>query len=852
MSKTFLRTISSLFVGVTLLLFLQIGINIFKLVGTQTPGFGAFNNGRVFALVDPSWSGYKGGLKILDEIQSYDNIPFTTFKDLRLYASLKDKDQSILYKIKRAGEEIELPIKTMFFSVDHYFLYYLVMLVAGMLIIFYGYFALLLRPNTEMAFLTFLILSPNGFFVALTTDLLTYQHYGFLFNLAVAFFVTINSHVAFVVYEWSTSHQKITGKKRKILFTVLYSLTGIVALLLNWSIPAYSGQYYVVFHRIAHILYLAGTLFIYFGSVYFYKTAQLRQTKNRILIYLLFHVASFGATLYFILNYLFFIIAPFELTYCLLFFPFFGVFITLYTNFMDVAILPKRGALYIGLGVFLSFFLLADFSLLPSILRKYELEHLINLFIFISIFLKFIFFLGVSYCRVVERFFFPSTFKFHRMIRRAGDRVLAQNNKDKIIDAVKELIRDNMGVEEVHFFETELPPKDAHIVLPVVHQHQELGCFVLGPKPKNLPYSKEDRSNLQSLISLCAVALVNTLSYETIVRLKEKLKIENALLRKEVRGGEANKIIGENKGLKEVFEIVNSVAASSMTVLLQGESGTGKEVIATALHDRSERVNGPLVKINCAAIPDTLLESELFGHEKGSFTGADRRKIGLFEVADKGTIFLDEIGELPLSLQPKLLRALESREIRRVGGQENIFVDVRVIAATNINLQKAVEKKKFRADLFYRLNVMPLTIPPLRERQDDLVDLVRYFLKRFSGQLNRPVPTVDLKTWEVLKKYSWPGNVRELQNVIERAVVLTKEENILVISHLDEDLSSSSKEIESLFDQGSFIERMAKLKSMVIKRAILKANGNKSEAARNLDVHVVSLFKMMRQLGLKS
>ena len=250
----------------------------------------------------------------------------------------------------------------------------------------------------------------------------------------------------------------------------------------------------------------------------------------------------------------------------------------------------------------------------------------------------------------------------------------------------------------------------------------------------------------------------------------KKLEEENILLRQEILG--EGEIIGKSKAIKEVMELARKVAPEDTTVLLQGETGTGKELVARAIHKLSPRKNGPYVVVNCAAIPENLLESELFGHRKGAFTGALKDKKGRIEIADGGTLFLDEIGSLSLPLQAKLLRFLETKEIQPLGSEDTFRVDVRVIAATNQDLRKRVEEGNFREDLFYRLNVFPIYIPPLRERKEDIPLLANYFLQLYSKKMNKKIEKIDDGAMELLLKYSWPGNVRELENVIERAVVL--------------------------------------------------------------------------------
>jgi formate hydrogenlyase transcriptional activator len=259
-----------------------------------------------------------------------------------------------------------------------------------------------------------------------------------------------------------------------------------------------------------------------------------------------------------------------------------------------------------------------------------------------------------------------------------------------------------------------------------------------------------------------------------VERLKERLEAENVYLREEVSAAHRHReIIGESEGIRKVLQQVEQVAGTDMTVLILGETGTGKELVARAVHERSERRERSLVKVNCSALPGELIESELFGHEKGAFTGATGRQVGRFELADGGTIFLDEVGDLPLKLQAKLLRVLQEGEFERLGSGKTIKVDVRVIAATNRNLAEAMQRGMFRLDLYYRLNVYPIQIPALRERREDIGLLAETFLGEVSRRLGRVFDPVPGEVLEVLRRYEWPGNVRELQNVIERAAVVS-------------------------------------------------------------------------------
>ncbi len=309
--------------------------------------------------------------------------------------------------------------------------------------------------------------------------------------------------------------------------------------------------------------------------------------------------------------------------------------------------------------------------------------------------------------------------------------------------------------------------------LPLISHDRGLGVLGLS-RLAATPFSQGDLHFLMQVASQVAIAVENALAYGQISELTDKLAQEKLYLEDEIRT-EANfeEIVGKSPALHRVLKLVETVAPTDSTVLICGETGTGKELIARAIHDLSSRNSKTFVKLNCAALPAGLLESELFGHEKGAFTGAIAQRIGRLELADHGTLFLDEVGEIPLELQPKLLRVLQEREVERLGSTRTIRTDVRLIAATNRDLAAMVEEQKFRADLFFRLNVFPIQAPPLRERPEDIPLLVRHFAEEFSRRINTRIETVSSETMNALCQYAWPGNIRELQNVIERAVILS-------------------------------------------------------------------------------
>jgi formate hydrogenlyase transcriptional activator len=308
--------------------------------------------------------------------------------------------------------------------------------------------------------------------------------------------------------------------------------------------------------------------------------------------------------------------------------------------------------------------------------------------------------------------------------------------------------------------------------LPLTTARRRLG--VLSFACTQVAYEHADVQFLQHVANQVAVAVENALAFGQIEELKEKLETEKVYLEEEIRS-EHNfgEIVGDSAALRQVLREAEAVAPTPATVLICGETGTGKELIARAIHTLSKQRERAFVKLNCAAIPTGLLESELFGHEKGAFTGAVSRRAGRFELADQGTLFLDEVGDIPLELQPKLLRVLQEQEFERLGSTQTLRVDVRVVAATNRDLARMVADGQFRRDLYYRLSVFPLLVPPLRERRKDIAPLVRHFTAQFARRMRKRLDTIPAEVMDVLVQYSWPGNIRELQNVIERAVILS-------------------------------------------------------------------------------
>jgi formate hydrogenlyase transcriptional activator len=311
----------------------------------------------------------------------------------------------------------------------------------------------------------------------------------------------------------------------------------------------------------------------------------------------------------------------------------------------------------------------------------------------------------------------------------------------------------------------------AHV--PLTGRGGIVGVLTLGSLSENA-FSQDDVAFLSQIARQVAIAIENALAFGEVSELKNKLTLEKLYLEDEIRSElKFEEIVGKSEALRRVLQQVETVAPTDSTVLIYGETGTGKELIARAVHNLSSRKSNAFVKLNCAAIPTGLLESELFGHERGAFTGAISQRVGRFELAHRGTMFLDEIGEVPLELQPKLLRVLQEREFERLGSTRTLRTDARLIAATNRNLEELVKDQKFRSDLYYRLNVFPVRVPALRERPEDIPLLVRYFVQQFSRRLSKAIDTIPSETMTTLVKYPWPGNIRELQNVIERAAILS-------------------------------------------------------------------------------
>lgn len=383
--------------------------------------------------------------------------------------------------------------------------------------------------------------------------------------------------------------------------------------------------------------------------------------------------------------------------------------------------------------------------------------------------------------------------------------------------------------------------------IPIMRDSRKLGVLLLLDRREDA-FGDSDVEFLEQIVNQVAIALENALSYQELSESKEKLAKERLYLLNELRSEHRlDEIVGSSSALRHVLEQIETVAPTDSTVLIEGETGTGKEVIARTLHNLSSRRERTLVKVNCAAIPAGLLESELFGHEKGAFTGALVQKVGRFELAHKGTLFLDEIGDMPLELQPKLLRVLQEHEFERLGGARSIGVDVRIVAATNRNLGKMVEERQFRADLYYRFNVFPVTLPPLRERRDDIPALVGYFATQYSERMKKSIKTIPSAAMEALVQYDWPGNIRELQNFIERAVILSSDTTLR--PPLAELRNPVRVAATTNGDRSSLLDAERDHITRVVREADWVLGGNNGAAAK-LGVPRTTLIYKMRRLGI--
>lgn len=438
-----------------------------------------------------------------------------------------------------------------------------------------------------------------------------------------------------------------------------------------------------------------------------------------------------------------------------------------------------------------------------------------------------------------------STYFREERIKSAGEKI-----SNRVIDTGQPVVIPRIGLDPLFYTRgdtAKAPLRTSELSLictPLIK-----GRRIVGTLSIYCPYETlEALETGNKIVSVAATMITRQASQLEAIRFEKEKRIEEA--QKQQAG--ANKtiqsaIIGNSNKMREVFQMISQVSASNATVLIRGESGTGKELVANAVHHNSPRANQPIIKLNCAAIPANLIESEFFGHEKGAFTGAIKQKPGKFELANRGTIFLDEIGSIDLSVQVKLLRVLQEKEFERVGGQQPRKTDVRIIAATNRNLEQAVEEGAFRGDLYYRLNVFPIYLPPLRERKTDILLLAEYFLEKYSNENHKKIRRLSTPAIDMLVSYHWPGNVRELENCIERAVLLC-DQGVIHSYHLPPTLQTG--EHSGTLPAFSLDDAVNNLEKEMIIDALKNTSGNISLAAEMLKSTVRKVSYKMKTLGI--
>ena len=441
----------------------------------------------------------------------------------------------------------------------------------------------------------------------------------------------------------------------------------------------------------------------------------------------------------------------------------------------------------------------------------------------------------------------------HGISKQAMERVkykMGEGITGRVIETGKALAIPKISEEPLFLNRTasrkmKIKQEISFICVPVKKGKQVIGAFSVD-KPYDEAYSLKGGKKLMSVIA--TMIAQHVINLETIRLEKDQLREENRRLRNELENKyRITDIIGNSNKMREVYQMISQVSKSNATVLVRGESGTGKELVANSIHYNSLRAQGPFVKVNCAALPANLIESELFGHEKGAFTGAIRKKLGKFEMAHKGTIFLDEIGSIDLEVQVRLVRVLQEKEFERVGGHGTIKIDVRIIAATNKNLEDAVENESFRGDLYYRLNVFPIYMPPLRERKTDILLLADYFLEKYAKENGKSIKRFSTPSIDMLIDYHWPGNVRELENCIERAVLLC-EEGVVHSYNLPPTLQTGTE--SGTIPTHSLEEAVSKLEKEMLVDALKNTRGNVSQAADMLKTTVRKFAYKAKRYGV--
>ncbi|NOZ61475.1 MAG: sigma-54-dependent Fis family transcriptional regulator [Calditrichaeota bacterium] len=434
--------------------------------------------------------------------------------------------------------------------------------------------------------------------------------------------------------------------------------------------------------------------------------------------------------------------------------------------------------------------------------------------------------------KIMERFFLNNNYP-HLLAKNAADGLLLYHKHYPKIIFIDLLLPDMNGITLME----EIIREDPEVSIVIATGHASVETAVEAIKKGACDY-------ITKPIDMYQLSLLT----ERLVKSQQVLLEKNLLQARLDELFGFHNFIGQSQQIKNVIRQILQVARTSATALITGESGTGKELCANAIHQSSPRKNKPFIKLNCAALPENIIESELFGHEKGAFTSAIQKRIGKFELADGGTIFLDEIGDLSISIQAKLLRVLENQEFERIGGNQTIKVDVRLVAATNRDLRQAVEKGLFREDLFYRLNVVNIHIPPLRERREDIPVLLTHFLQHFAEQMNKPIKSISAKAQALLNSYSWPGNVRELVNTIERAVVFC-ESSTVTERDLPDQIAGASNDPANSWNMP--LLPLAQMEKKLIERVLIETNWNLRRAAKILNIHRGTLYSKIEKHGIK-
>jgi Nif-specific regulatory protein len=441
--------------------------------------------------------------------------------------------------------------------------------------------------------------------------------------------------------------------------------------------------------------------------------------------------------------------------------------------------------------------------------------------------------------------------------RRRGRYKLGEGITGRVVETGEPMVVPRVSQEPLFLNRTRTRGKEkdelSFLCVPLKVNHQTIGALSVDRHFQNLNLERDLRL-LTIIASIIAQAGNNLLLLD---REKEKLRNENLQLKGALKERyRVGNIIGNSSRMRQVFEMIHRVAKSNATILIRGESGTGKELVANAIHYNSTRASRPFIKVNLAALPETLVESELFGHEKGAFTGALQRKAGRFELAQGGTVFLDEIGDLPSSVQLKLLRVIQEREFSRLGSTATLKADVRLIAATHRDLEKLVAEGNFREDLYYRLNVFPIYLPPLRERKTDIILLAEHFLEKYAGENQQALPRLSQSALDLLMQYYWPGNVRELENVVERALLVCDGDAILA-SHLPPSLqtrwsagAAPGGEGDGQPERLSLATQVEGLEKELITEALVATRGNQSAAAEYLDTSLRILGYKIKRYGV--